>query len=256
MDGVLGRIDLFCDAVPRTWASASDHGPLRLFTRDGPGWPFYARPVPGCGPVTASDVERVRDRQRAAKVPEAFEWVLAAAPTMADAAAATGLPVQVCPLLVLDGRPARAPLPPGFSVRLLGPVDGDLPAAAHAVRAVASAAFGALPPPMPSAADLAELRRDLASGTVARALVTGPDGPIASGGAQRAGDVVELVGIGTAVAARGRGLGAAVTAALATVARAAGADLVFLAAADDAASRVYERVGFRRVGECGIAEPA
>jgi ribosomal protein S18 acetylase RimI-like enzyme len=256
VDDVLERIDLFCDTVPRTWARAADHGPLRLFTRDGPGWPFYARPVPGGGPVTASDVERVRARQRAATLPEAFEWVLAAAPTMAGATSAAGLPVQVCPLLVLDGPPAPAPLPPGFRVRLLGPADGDLPAAAHAVRAVASAAFGAPPPPMPTDADLVELRRDLAAGAVAKALVTGPDGPVASGAAQRAGDVVELVGIGTAAAARGRGLGAAVTAALATVARHAGADLVFLAAADDAASRVYQRVDFRHVGECGIAELA
>jgi hypothetical protein len=30
--------------------------------------------------------------------------------------------------------------------------------------------------------------------------------------------------------------------------------VVFLAAGDDTATRVYERVGFRRVGECGIAE--
>jgi predicted GNAT family acetyltransferase len=67
--------------------------------------------------------------------------------------------------------------------------------------------------------------------------------------------VVELVGIGTAAAARGRGLGAALTALLARAARAAGAEVVFLAAGDDTATRVYERVGFRRVGECGIAEP-
>lgn len=256
MDDVLERIDLFCDAVPRTWASASDDGPLRLFTRDGPGWPFYARPVPGGGPVAAADVERVRARQRAQKVPEAFEWVLATAPTMAGAATAAGLPVRVCPLLVLDGRPAPSPLPPGHTVRLLGPVDGDLPAAAHAVRAVASAAFGAPPPPPPSGVELAQLREDLAAGLVARALVTGPDGPVAAGSAQRADDVVELVGIGTAAAFRGRGLGAAVTAALCTVARDTGVDMVFLAAADETATRLYERVGFRQVGECGIAEPA
>jgi predicted GNAT family acetyltransferase len=67
---------------------------------------------------------------------------------------------------------------------------------------------------------------------------------------------VELTGIGTAIAFRGRGLGAAVTEALARAARDAGAGLVFLAAADDAASRVYQRVGFGRVGECGIAEQA
>jgi predicted GNAT family acetyltransferase len=67
--------------------------------------------------------------------------------------------------------------------------------------------------------------------------------------------VVELVGIATARAVRGRGLGGAVTSALASAALAADAGLVFLAAGDDAAARVYERVGFRRVGECGIAEP-
>ena len=69
------------------------------------------------------------------------------------------------------------------------------------------------------------------------------------------GDVAELVGIGTAQRARGRGIGAAVTALLADVARGAGADLVFLAAGDDTATRVYERVRFHRVGECGLVEP-
>ncbi len=256
MDSVLARIDGFCDAVPRRWATATDDGPLRLFTRDGPGWTFYARPVPGGSPITASDVDRMRALQRGLRVPEAFEWVLDASPTMADAAAAVGLPVRVCSLLVLDGIPASAPVPDRYEARLLGPLDGDLPATAHAVGAVAAAAFGApIPRPLTGAA-VNVLRSDLATGAVARALVTGPDGPVAAGSAQRAGNVVELVGIGTATAERGRGLGAAVTALLAGAARDAGAELVFLAAADDAASRVYERVGFWRVGECGIAEPA
>lgn len=255
MDPVLARIDGFCDAVPRHWASATDDGPLRLFTRNGPGWTFYARPVPGGRPIEAPDVERMRARQRALRVPQAFEWVLAAAPTMAGAAATTGLPVRVCPLLVLDGAPTSAPLPGRYEARLLGPLDGDLPATAHAVGVVTAAAFGTPPPRPLTGAGVAALRSDLAAGTVARALVTGPAGPVAAGSAQRAGGVVEIVGIGTATAERGRGLGAAVTALLAGAARDAGAELVFLAAADDAAGRVYERVGFRRVGECGIAEP-
>jgi predicted GNAT family acetyltransferase len=86
--------------------------------------------------------------------------------------------------------------------------------------------------------------------------VTGPTGPAAGGSAQLAGDVVELVGIGTLAAERGRGLAAAVTAMLATAARSAGAEVVFLAAGDDGASRVYQRVGFRVVGETAMAEPA
>lgn len=255
MDPVLERIDGFCDAVPRHWASATDDGPLRLFTRVGPGWTFYARPVPGGTPITSADVERMRSTQRGLRVPEAFEWVVASAPTMADAARHAGLPVLVCPLLVLDGDAAAAPLPDGYEARLLGPVDGDLQAAAHAVAAVAARAFGAPPPRPPTDSAVAALRADLAAGLVARVLVIGPDGPVAAGSAQRAGDVVELVGIGTAASARGQGLGAAVTVLLATAARDAAADLVFLAAADEKASKVYERVGFRQVGECGIAEP-
>ncbi|GAA1304359.1 GNAT family N-acetyltransferase [Pseudonocardia xinjiangensis] len=254
MDDVLRRIDLFCDEVPRQWASATDDGPLRLFVRNRPGYPFYARPIPDGPPVTAQDVERVRGRQRALGVPEAFEWVVSESPSMADAVGAAGLPVTVCPLLVLDGEPAAVEFPPGFSARLLGPADGDLQAAVHSVLSVAATAFGAPPPRPPVGAALAELRADLAAGAIARALVTGPDGPVAAGSAQRSGDVVELVGIGTAAAARGRGLGAALTAMLARAARAAGAEVVFLAAGDDTATRVYERVGFRRVGECGIAE--
>lgn len=255
MDDVLKEIDEFCDAVPRQWAAAVDDGPLRLFVRNGPGWPFYARPVPGGPPVEAADVDRLRARQRALGVPEAFEWLPSQAPSMAGAAAAGGLSVRLCPVLVLDGDPAPAPLPPGCSARLLGPADGDLAAAASAVNAVVAAAFGGPVPGAVSGARLAELRADLAAGTVARLLVTDADGPVAAGSVQRAGDVAELVGIGTAQRARGRGLGAAVTALLAAAARGAGAGLVFLAAGDDAATRVYERVGFRRVGECGLAEP-
>jgi ribosomal protein S18 acetylase RimI-like enzyme len=255
MDDVLRRIDAFCDAVPRHWATASDDGPLRLFTRDGPGWPFYARPIPDGGPVTPEDVERMRARQRELRVAEAFEWVLAASPGTDEAVRATGLRVQVCPLLVLDGPARDAPLPPGFTARLLGPADGDLAETMHAVHSVQAAAFGAPTPARRSGAAVAALQADLAAGVVGRLLVTGPEGPVAAGAAQRAGDAVELVGIGTAEGARGRGLGAAVTALLAAAARDTGAELVFLAAADENATRVYERVGFRRVGECGIAEP-
>jgi GNAT superfamily N-acetyltransferase len=250
---VLQRIDRFCDAVPRRWARVVDDGPLRVFLREGPGWPFYARPIPGCGPVTADDVERMRRRQREHGVPEAFEWVLAEAPEMAGALDAAGLSVRVCPLLVLDGEPVPAPLPDGCSARLLGPADADLGSAASTMNALLAAAFEAPVPGAVTGAQLDALRTDLADGAVARLLVSDAGGPVAAGAVQRAGDVVELVGIGTARRERGRGLGAAVTALLAGVARDTGADLVFLAAGDDTATRVYERVGFRRIGECGLA---
>ncbi|WP_214402081.1 GNAT family N-acetyltransferase [Pseudonocardia lacus] len=254
LTAVVRRIDGFCDEVPRQWATAEDDGPLRLFVRDGRGWPFYARPVPGGRTVTGPDVTRVRARQRALRLPEAFEWVPAAAPSMLDAVRDAGLTPRLCPLLVLDGEPPPAPFPPGYEGRLLGPADGDLATAIGVLNWVAAEAFGLASQRGLSTAELAVLRDDLAEGRAARLLVTGPDGPVAAGSAQRSGDVVEIVGVGTLPAARRQGLAGAVTAALAEAARAAGADVVFLAAADEDAARVYQRVGFRVVGHTGIAE--
>ena len=72
----------------------------------------------------------------------------------------------------------------------------------------------------------------------------------------RVGDVAEIAGVATLPVARRRGLGAAVTAAMARSLRAAGTDLVFLSAGSEEIARVYLRVGFRRVGTACIAEPA
>ena len=56
-------------------------------------------------------------------------------------------------------------------------------------------------------------------------------------------------------AGRRRGLGAAVTHALAAHALARDAAVVFLSAADADAARIYTRLGFRRIGTAVIAEP-
>ena len=55
--------------------------------------------------------------------------------------------------------------------------------------------------------------------------------------------------------ARGRGVGEALTRVLVDDAAARAVDTVFLSARDDAVARVYERVGFRRVGTACLAEP-
>jgi GNAT superfamily N-acetyltransferase len=59
--------------------------------------------------------------------------------------------------------------------------------------------------------------------------------------------LAELVGITTLEPLRRRGVATAITARMAREAFALGAELAFLTAADEAASRVYERVGFRRL---------
>ena len=73
------------------------------------------------------------------------------------------------------------------------------------------------------------------------------------GTAQRAGNVVEIAGVGTLPAARRKGLGAAVTAALARDALDRGAEIVFLSAGSEMIARVYEHVGFHRIGTACIA---
>ena len=65
----------------------------------------------------------------------------------------------------------------------------------------------------------------------------------------RAGDMVQVGGVFVPAAERNRGLGRRVTAARLAEARAAGARVAILFSNNDAASRAYEAIGFRRVGD-------
>jgi predicted GNAT family acetyltransferase len=58
----------------------------------------------------------------------------------------------------------------------------------------------------------------------------------------------ELVGVATLSDHRGQGIASALTAEVVARAFAAGAEVAWLTAADDAAARLYERVGFAPVG--------
>ncbi|BCB88429.1 GNAT family N-acetyltransferase [Phytohabitans suffuscus] len=271
------RLERFYDAVPRDGAHTEDFGGLVLFVRDGPGWPFYARPRLGVEePPSAADITSVRARQRAIGAPEAFEWVHEVTPDLLAVARSAGLAVLEAPLMVLD--PSALAIPVGADVRFL---DHEAPSFATDVavrRAVGAVGFGApgtsngpagpkdrdaavLPV---SAEELADERRMMDAGRRASALgylsppVADPDlrGVLASGILQRVDGVAEIAGVATLPTARRRGLGAAVTAALARHALDAGVDLVFLSAGSDDIARVYARVGFRRVGTACIATPS
>ncbi|MEW1904344.1 GNAT family N-acetyltransferase [Streptomyces sp. NPDC086147] len=251
---MLKRIEAYYDAVPRSSARAEEFGPLTLFVREGEGWPFYARPAPGYeGEVPVAAVERVRARQRELGVPESFEWVAETAPGLRAAVEASGLTVREHPLMVLEGGPLAVPEPEGVTVRML---DADDPGLESAV-AAPYAAFGF--PPEPGTAGrtadritagltrLAAAFDDAGGGTAGVAALS-------AGQHQPVGDVSEVVGVGTVPAARRRGLGLAVTAALVADARARGAELVFLSASDADVARLYGRLGFRTVATALIAE--
>ena len=266
-DEIIGRIDAYCDAVPRQRARAEEFGSLVLFVPVGASHPYYARPraFPR-HPVSAADVRSVLARQRELVIPESFEWIEQAAPDMAAAAALAGLRVHAHPLLVLGELAPPPGLPPRVSAGVLGADDPDV-VSAWAVPAVA---FGH-PGTAIGGATVTErdkitagrdplivgaLRERLRSGQSVLAAARGPNGPLGAGSYQLEGDVAEITGVGVLPASRRRGLGAAVTHALAAHALDRGATTVFLSASDAAVARIYARLGFREVGTSMIAEPA
>lgn len=262
----IGRIDAFCDAVPRPRARVEEIGPLVLFVPVGAGFPYYARPrVGGRRRVTAEDVRRVRARQRELVIPESFEWIEQSAPDLAAPAADAGLRVHAHPLLVLDTLAPAPAAPPRVTVGVLSPDDPDVvlawsvPAVAfrHPGTAVGEATVTERDKVAANydAATAEMLRARLGAGQAVLAAAVGPNGPLAAGSYQLADGVAEITGVGVLPASRRRGLGAAVTHALAAHARSRGASLVFLSASDEAVARIYMRLGFRQIGASVIAEP-
>jgi ribosomal protein S18 acetylase RimI-like enzyme len=246
---VPASLEPYLDTVPRAWATAREVGPFTLFLRDDPaGWHYYARPrLGGTHAWTREDVDGVRAAQRELGVPESLEWVHETTPGLLDAARESGLAVELCPLLVLG---ERVPAPdPALEVRVLGP-DDDL----AAVEAAVHAGFGGSDEPVP--VPLGDRVERVRSGLFVLAGAYDERGTAVGGGSHGPrGEVTELTGIAVLPRARRRGFGAALAGALVTDAHARGVRTVFLSAEDDAVARVYERVGFVRVGTSCIAAP-
>ncbi|MFC7217128.1 GNAT family N-acetyltransferase [Streptomyces polyrhachis] len=251
----LRAIEAYYDAVPRAAARVEEFGPLRLFVREGAGFPYYARPAGG--EPTAEAVLAVRERQRELGIPEAFEWVAEVTPGLREAVEATGLKAGAHPLLVLEGALGPAVETPGVVVRLLGADDPELAPALAAVHL----AFGRAGSQEEVAAELT------ADGTVAataasirsghRLLVAAVDAEgrvLCSGSSLPVGGVAEIGGVGTLPQARRRGLAYAVTRALALAAGGGGVHTLFLSAADESVARIYRRLGFVPRATAMIAE--
>ena len=243
--------------------ASEEFGPLRLFVPDGAPWPYYARPAGG--DVTARDVRAVRSRQWELGLPEAFEWVVDLAPTLGAGrapdragrarAAADGARAPARRARRRCPRPPAGARRPG-AARGAGGRRHRVRRARHGRRRRRSARARRRRSAHYPEARLGVVRERMRTGLTVTVVAEDDDGVLAVGSHQPVGGVTEIVGVGTLPAARRRGLGAAVTAALVADARRGGADIVFLSAGSDDIARMYGRLGFTRVATAGIALPA
>ncbi|MBA2455622.1 MAG: GNAT family N-acetyltransferase [Nocardioidaceae bacterium] len=245
---LLARLERYYDTVPRASADSREVGPFTVFVARE-GWPFYARPRLGVEAFGPRDVRRVLDTQRELGLPRQIEWVHEVTPQLLPASLAAGQLVQECPLLVL-GEPLQACVPAGFSVAMLEADDPRLAATQAAVDAGFSGSDDIRLRPVP---DWLGARMRNGWLRVASAFDS-RDAAVGGGSHSPRADVSELTGISVLPRARRQGVGATLTAVLAQDAAAAGVTTVFLSADTDAVARVYERVGFLRVGTACIIE--
>ncbi len=259
---ILARLEAYYDLAPRGNADTEEHGPLTLFVSRG-GYPYYARPRLGLeDDVTGADVEAVLARQRELGLPLALEWVDEVTPTLLAASRAAGMRVEECPLLVLDGEPVARPV--DAEVRLVQADDPDL-GRVHSCIGLGFATGGTAPGETGVAerdADLAahpegaeQARAGIAAGrTFLVGAFDAAGGAVGGGSYNPRGEVAEIVGVAMLPAFRRRGYAAAIASALARHALDHGVTTVFCSAQSDDVARVYETVGFRRVGMACIAE--
>jgi ribosomal protein S18 acetylase RimI-like enzyme len=259
-DDLLARLERYYDEAPRANADTEEHGPFTIFRSHG-GWPYYARPRLGVtADVMPDDVSSVLARLEELGVPQSIEWVHDTTPSLRAAAVAAGVEVGDYPLLVLDGEPVARQSP--AAVRRLAPDDPDL----AAVQAAIHVGFGQddtkVGPASVAERDVQAIEPDSHVETMSAMIAAGRTvtfgafdpalGAVGGGSHSPRGEVTEIVGVAVLPALRRRGIAGHLTWALAADAAASGVHTMFMSAGSDDVARVYEGVGFRRVGTACI----
>jgi GNAT superfamily N-acetyltransferase len=258
----LQEIEAFYDTSARASSRLEQIGPLTLFVSKTE-IPLFARPTLGTElPITRSDVDEVRSRQRALGVPEAFEWVHEAQPDMAGAVELSGLTVYSLPLMVFRGD-ATARAVPGVRFRVLTGDDPELPRVQAAIGvgfAATGTEVGAIGEADRDAAEdpagVTSVRGDIDAGHLVMVGAFADCGPVAGGSMTPQQQTAEISGLSTLPAYRRRGIGSGLTRFLVSEARARGVRMCFLSAGSGAIAKVYLRAGFERVATACIARAA
>jgi GNAT superfamily N-acetyltransferase len=247
MSSPLAIIERHYDTSPRVDAEVRPIGPFTLFVaRPDVAWPYYARPTPGCPAITGSDLDELVAAQRDLRVPHTIEWVHESTPSLGAVVEAAGWATSHCPLLLLD---RLDPVDSDVSVRILSARDPNL---ADVVDAV-SAGFAGVERDGRQPEVTRQRQRIREGWAVMDGAFDAAGWAVGGGTHLPRGAASELVGIAVVPSARRRGAGARIAATLAAEALDRGIDTVFLSAQDDAVARVYETVGFRRIGTACIA---
>jgi GNAT superfamily N-acetyltransferase len=261
---LLQELDRYFDAAPRSGARVVDTGAFTLFVGRSPS-SYYARPaVARTGPITSADLDCLADVCVENGVDLAIEWVHEIHPELAAVATGHGLEVSSHALMVAASSDVGAAPGEGATVRVVAPDDAALPIA----RAVADVSFifggTGIGPGGPAdrdamarelSADFVEYLRDRHRRSLTvTAVAESESGVLAAGSYQPLGDWAEVLAVATLPAARRRGLATAIVATLAHHAAEHGVGNLLLSAQDEDVERVYERIGFRRVGSTQAAE--
>lgn len=257
-------MDAYFDAAPRAGAEPVETGAFTLFVGRTPS-SYYARPaLAHRKPITSADLGTLERACLEHGVDLAIEWVHEVHPELVELAWANGLEVSTHALMVAAASNVVACEVAGVRLRIVDAGDAALPIG----RAVADVSFtfggtgtgpgGATERDLVAgrlSADLVERLRDrVRRGLTVTAVAESDAGVLAVGSYQPVGELAEVVAVATLPEARRRGLAGAVTALLARHAREHGVADLLLSAQDDDVARVYERVGFRRVGATHAAE--
>ncbi|MHA3704274.1 GNAT family N-acetyltransferase [Jatrophihabitans sp. YIM 134969] len=264
---LLDRVDAYLDVVQRDSSDVEEIGPFTLFVSRAP-YPLYARPRRGSAvEITKADLDRLAARCAEIGMALAVEWVEEVTPSLTGVVAGYGLAIERYPLLVLTADRFRpAPTVPEVELAHARSVEEI-----RAARAVAHVGFGhggtgtgdagaAERDASGSGADpdhLAWFADDAAAErTVTVTASLGDDGVVATGLVKPVDGAAEIMGVATLPAFRRRGLALTVTSALVEAALARGVELLLLSADSDDVARIYQRLGFRRLGHTGQAERA
>ncbi|MFK4107315.1 GNAT family N-acetyltransferase [Streptomyces sp. NPDC002176] len=201
----------------------------------------YATPLPGTSPTEADVAALVAEFRGRGLLPR-LEFAPDAALQVAPALRRAGFSTEaVHEYLVCT--PATLTLPTGLP-------QAETPSSDEEFTEIDTALAEAFDGEFPASAEgAARLRRTQDRGGAVR-FVRADDGGCAGAAScsAPAEGTAELAGVGTRPAYRGRGVAAAVTAALAGVMFERGAESVWLEYSGDGSRRVYERVGFRPGG--------